>query len=101
MRALLEASQQIVEALANSNLKAVATAATPAGSQAIITMDFRLKTKLPIDFKQLGFATHYAFDDIARMANEGKPAADIQRKLADTMQNCIACHASFQLPQQH
>lgn len=101
MRALLEASQQIVDALASNDLKAVATAAAPVGSQAISTMDFRLKARLPIEFKQLGFATHYAFDDIARMAKAGKPATDIQRKLADTMQHCIACHASFQLPQQH
>jgi len=101
MRTLLEASQQIVEALANNDLKGVATAATPVGSQAIGTMDFKLKAKLPLDFKQLGFSTHYAFDDIATMANEGKPAADIQRKLADTMQNCLACHAGFQLPQSH
>ncbi|PIP02151.1 MAG: hypothetical protein COW18_06510 [Zetaproteobacteria bacterium CG12_big_fil_rev_8_21_14_0_65_54_13] len=98
MRVLLETTQTIVEALANDDLAAVEAAARPIGSAAIATVDFRLRAKLPLAFKQLGFGTHYAFDDIANMAKEGKPAKAIQQKLAATMDNCIACHASFQLP---
>lgn len=99
MRLLLETSQAVVEALANNDLAAVEAAARPIGSAAIATVDFKLKAKLPLEFKELGFGTHYAFDDIADMAKEGKPAKEIQLKLATTMNNCIACHASFQLPQ--
>ncbi|WP_167632239.1 hypothetical protein [Mariprofundus ferrooxydans] len=98
MRLLLETTQTIIAALANDDLAAVEAAARPIGSAAIATVDFRLRAKLPLEFKQLGFGTHYAFDDIANMAKEGKPAKAIQQKLAETMNNCIACHASFQLP---
>ncbi len=98
MRVLLESVQGIVDALARNDLKTVEVTARKVGKSAISTMDFRLRAKLPLDFKKLGFGTHYAFDEIADMAATDKPARDIQRKLADTMNNCIACHASFQLP---
>jgi len=98
MRALLQAAQQVVEALANEDMKAIPAAVQPVGRAAVGTMDVRLKAKLPLEFKKLGFATHDAFDAIGTMASEGKPAKEIQRKLADTMNNCIACHAAYQLP---
>jgi len=100
MRALLEATQTIMEALANEDLKAVEEAATPLGSGAIATVDFALRAKLPLEFKKLGFGTHYAFDDIAKMAKEGQPAKAIQLKYVDVMNNCIACHAMYQLKAQ-
>jgi len=98
MRVLLETTQTIVEALANDDLATVDQAARAVGSAAVTTMDFTLRAKLPLAFKKLGFGTHYAFDDIADMAKAGKPVQDIQKKLAFTMNNCIACHASYQLP---
>jgi len=101
MRLLLETTQTVVEALANDDLVAVEAAARPIGSAAIATVDFRLRAKLPLEFKKLGFGTHYAFDDIANMAQAGEPAKKIQLKLVETMNNCIACHASFQLPEKH
>ena len=98
MRGLLEATQQIVDGLAKDDLEQVEQASLAVGSQAIGTMDFALKAKLPLDFKQLGFATHYAFDDIAEMARNGDKTAAIQSKLADTLGKCIACHSAFQIP---
>jgi len=100
MRVLLETTQTIIEALANHDLTTVDQAARKVGSTAIGTMDFTLRAKLPLAFKKLGFGTHYAFDDIADMAKAGKPVKEIQQKLAATMNNCIACHASYQLPDQ-
>ena len=98
MRHLLVTSQAVVEALANNDKGAVDSAARPAGSAAVSTMDFSLRAKLPLPFKKLGFATHQAFDDIADMAKADAPAKHIQLKLAATMKNCIACHESYQLP---
>ncbi len=98
MRILLETAQTIIEALAQEDMETVETAARQVGKAAISTMDFRLRAKLPLEFKKLGFGTHYAFDDIADMAAAGKPAREIQLKVAETMNNCIACHASYQLP---
>lgn len=99
MRMLLEASQSIIEALANNDLETVEKTARPLGASAIATVDFALRAKLPLEFKKLGFGTHYAMDDMADMAKEKKPAKEIQIKLAETMNNCIACHAMYQLPQ--
>lgn len=99
MRMLLETSQTVIEALANNDLRAVEAAARPIGSAAIATVDFRLRAKLPLEFKKLGFGTHYAFDEIADMARDGVSTQKIQLKLAETMNNCIACHAAFQLPE--
>ncbi len=98
MRSLLEATQQIVEGLASNNMKQVADASSSVGMQATSTMDVTLKTKLPMEFKKLGFATHAAFDEITAMAEKGAGTTAIQKKLATTMSNCVACHASFQLP---
>jgi len=98
MRVLLETTQAIVEALANDDLATVEQSARSVGSAAIKTMDFKLRAKLPLEFKKLGFGTHYAFDEIADLANAGKPVKEVQQKVAATMNNCIACHASFQLP---
>ncbi len=97
MRVLLEATQSIVEALANGDMATVEQSARSVGSAAIQTMDFKLRAKLPLEFKKLGFGTHYAFDEIADMAKAGKSAREVQQKLAATMNNCVACHASFQL----
>jgi len=99
MRLLLETTQSVMEALANDDMAAIEAASRPIGSAAIATVDFKLKAKLPLEFKELGFGTHYAFDDIADMASSGQPAKAIQLKLAQTMNNCIACHASYQLPE--
>jgi len=99
MRMLLETMQTLVAALADDDLASVEAVARPLGSSTIGTVDSRLRDKLPLKFKVLGFDTHYAFDDIANMAKEGKPSKAIQKKLAETMSNCIECHASFQLPE--
>ena len=101
MRQLLASTQSIVEALAEHDLKNISAAANQVGMQATSTMDITLKAKLPMDFKQMGFAVHQSFDDISHMAKEQKPIQEIQRKLADTMSQCVACHASFQLPVLH
>lgn len=98
MRMLLATTQVMMEALANEDLKTVEAAARPLGSTAIATVDFALRAKLPLGFKKLGFATHYAFDDIANMAAEGKPTKTIQLVVAQTMNNCIACHSMYELP---
>ncbi len=97
MRVLLETTQTIVAALADNDLPTIESAARRVGRAAIATMDFKLRAKLPLEFKKLGFGTHDAFDDIADMAENNADTKAIQLKLADTMNRCIACHATYQL----
>ena len=99
MQLLLAATQEIVEGLARNDLKQVEEAALSMGRQAKDTVDFKLRAKLPLEFKKLGFATHDDFDLIAQMAQSSQSRESIQLRLAQTMNNCIACHATFQLPE--
>ncbi len=92
MRLFLETIQGITEASAAGNLDKVATLATVMG-QADPDMSPTLIGKLPIEFKQLGFATHGLFTDLAETAKGG----DVNTVLADLgnlMLNCTSCHAS-------
>jgi len=98
MRSMLEATQQIIAGLADKDMQQVAQASTAVGMQATSTMDLRLMVKLPLPFKKMGMETHQSFDEIAAMAKQGSSTELMQRKLADTMNNCIACHASYQIP---
>lgn len=98
MRKLLEASQKIVKGLAENDLKTVEQAATSVGSKAITTVDMKLAPKLPADFRTLGFGLHGNFSELAEMAKTGKNTKEIQLKLANSMNKCIACHSTYQLP---
>jgi len=99
MQMLLATTQEIVEGLARNDMQQVEEAASSMGREAKDTVDFKLRAKLPLEFKKLGFATHDDFDQIAEMAQSNQPRESIQLRLAQTMNNCIACHAAFQLPE--
>ncbi|MEW5769234.1 MAG: hypothetical protein AB1831_02605 [Pseudomonadota bacterium] len=97
MRVFLASVQEIVAALARNDMKRVAEAAAPAGVAAAHAVPPSLRTKLPLEFKRLGRATHVGFDDLARdAASMGDPALAMQQ-LGEVMQNCVACHATFRL----
>lgn len=99
MRRLLESSQLIVQGLADQNLNSIEKAASAVGSKAITTVDLKLAPKLPPEFRQLGFGTHKAFDEIAQLARDKQSPEVIQSKLATTMNNCVSCHAAYQIPE--
>jgi len=100
MRQLLEAVQGVLAALAEGDRARAAAAAEAVGMQATSTMDGVLMGKLPLPFKKMGFATHGGFDELAELIRSGAPLAQVQARLAQTMENCIACHATYQLPVQ-
>ncbi|MCF6275724.1 MAG: hypothetical protein L3J05_08175 [Robiginitomaculum sp.] len=105
MRGLLVATQGVVEGLARDDMQMVADAANAVSMQAHGTVENKQNMKrlkmgqvLPPEFRQLGRGLHIAFGDIAQMATDGKPAKEIQLKLADTMNSCVACHSAYQIP---
>ena len=56
-----------------------------------------LMAKLPLPFKSLGMSVHHDMDDFAKAATEGKPAAELQKQLTNTLAKCVACHSAWQL----
>ena len=68
MRMFLSVTQKIVAGVAANDMMAVAAAAHEAGMASAGDMPDSVRVKLPLPFKQLGHATHMAFDDLARDA---------------------------------
>jgi hypothetical protein len=97
MRSFLVAVQGITAAAANRDVAGVARAARTVGVAAQTEMPASLVGKLPLSFKQLGFATHEAFDRLALDAEQLGDTSATPAALGDLLQNCIACHAAYQL----
>ena len=98
MRDDVLAVQQIVQGLANGDMRQIEAGALPVGSKAMDRVSVQTLAKLPYEYKQMDYGLHQDFDTIAIMAHQGKSTKAIQLKLADTMNRCISCHASYQLP---
>ena len=56
-----------------------------------------LMAKLPLQFKQLGLATHEGFDQIALDAKDLSDPQHSLQQLSQLMANCVACHSTYQL----
>lgn len=97
MRVLLETVQAVTEAAAENDLEAAAKAASAVGMAAAQGESPALIGKLPLEFKTLGFATHKAFDDLADTARSTDDPMVVVAEMADVMNNCTACHASYRL----
>jgi len=89
--------QQLVSALSKNDMQGVADAARPMGMQAMQNAPATLMGKMPDGFRSLGMPTHLAFDQIAQSAEAGADANAILSKLAEAMNNCVACHASYRI----
>jgi len=97
MRALLSGVHGILDALNHNNMRQTASAARSVGMAAAADVNPALMSKLPMPFKQLGMSVHHDMDNLAQAADSGKPVAELQTMLADTMTKCVACHAAWQL----
>lgn len=91
-------SVQIIVASANANeMTAVAEAARNSGIKAQEQVPAALIGKLPLSFKTLGFDTHKRFEQLALDARQLGDKTHTLAQLGELMNNCIACHASYQL----
>lgn len=97
MRQFLGGIQVMTDALSRDDLKTVAQAAKPLGGQAAHEMPDSLKAKLPKEFKQLGFATHGAFDQLAMDAESLGDTKHTQNQLGGILKTCVSCHSLFQI----
>jgi len=105
MRGLLGATQGMMKGLAENDMEAVQEAASAVGMNAMHTVEnqknmkrLRMGQAVPPEFRQLGQGVHRSFDEMAQMAADGSSAKDIQLKLVKTMDDCVACHAQYQIP---
>lgn len=97
MRQFLGGIQVMTDALSRDDLKTVAQAAKPLGAQATHEVPDSLKAKLPKEFKQLAFAVHGGFDQLAMDAESLGDARHTQKQLAGILKNCVSCHNLFQI----
>ncbi len=97
MRGFLTAVQSMNNALATGDMAQVEQSARSVGRAAAQEVPPALMAKLPLQFKELGLSTHQGFDQIAMDAHDLADAKHSQQQLGRLMNNCVACHATFQL----
>jgi len=96
MRGFVAGLERISDALARDDMKGVADAARPLGSGRTHDVPMALMGKLPLEFKTLALATHRSFDTLASDAEAGGTPKQALAQLAKTLQQCVACHATYQ-----
>jgi len=94
MRGMLAAVQDILSAANAGDMAAVKDIAYQVGMAEVAGVPVQTMLKLPIEFKQLGKATHVGFDDIGKAADNGAKA--VLEKLDENMSRCVACHEGYQ-----
>ncbi|MDV6344129.1 hypothetical protein [Nitrosomonas sp. Is37] len=97
MRALLLGTQQILQALSEEDMMAVARHARMLGMDMTHKGENHLRSVLPKDFMQLGMSVHQSFDQIAADVETLKNPKHTLLQLSTTMQHCVTCHASYQI----
>jgi hypothetical protein len=99
MRGLLAAIQDILDAAPEGDRARVIAAGRRVGMNGPEKdhIPKSLAAKLPTEFKQLGLATHRAFDRIAQDAEGGGALDRAPRQIGELMRNCIACHGTWRV----
>ncbi len=99
MRLLLTSVAEIEEGLGSSDMDEVARAASARGRKATTTLvrPPTLTAKESDAWKAMIGSVRSGFDQIADEAAARAPAAQINKTLADTMRNCVACHQSYRI----
>ncbi len=99
MRDFLISVQGVSQAITENDMDRVAKLATKAGMAAEEGTPGALLQKIPLAMKKLGFGTREKFDEIAKTATDTGDANQARKQLDALMNNCIACHAMYRLPE--
>ncbi len=99
MRAFLVSVQAVSQAITANDKALIEQHATQAGMQAEAGTPGSLFRKIPLAMKRLGFDTRKKFDEIAESARGGADQLTMRRQLDTLMNNCIACHTLYKLPE--
>ena len=95
MRTWLISTQGVLAAATKDDMVEVAKIARVSGMAAEAETPASLFRKIPLEMKKLGFATRANFDEIAVLAETEKDSKKVIELLSKTMNNCIACHATY------
>jgi hypothetical protein len=106
MRNFMEVLRTISLAIADNDMPRVASAARSVGmapqraESAVPGSPLsRVAKQAPPAFMKLGFATHSAFDELAIHAEQFGDHDQLNRQLGEIMGQCVACHATYRLPE--
>ena len=99
MRAFLSSVQGVSQAITENDMPKVVDLAHKAGMAAEANTPPVLLQKIPLAMKKLGFDTRGKFDEIAETAKTSKDPVAARKQLDTLLQNCIACHAIYRLPE--
>jgi len=96
MREMLGSVQGIVQGIGSDNRELIAKSAQASGNRMARATPESERQKLPAGFKALGAPTHLLFEEIAVRA-ETDDMASLTRLVGKTMNQCMACHATYKL----
>jgi cytochrome c556 len=99
MRLFLTSIVEIEEGLGSGDMDHVARQAAARGRKANVTLARppALAAKESEAWKTMIASARNGFDKIAEQASAHAPATEINRTLADTMRNCVACHQTYRI----
>lgn len=99
MHLFLDGVGKITDALARSDMAAVAATARPLGPQMAQTMPASLRAKLPMEFRHIAGPLHADFGQIALDAETMKDVSHTLTQVSTILQKCATCHRTFQIQQ--
>lgn len=97
MREFLSNVQKINEGILENDPQKIMNAASNAGSCVKDKVPKGLIKSLPIAFKEMGFGTHDAFDDLTLSVGKNFNPRETQEKLNSILKRCVACHNTYQI----
>ncbi len=97
MRAFVESLRDITDALGTGDSEKFQASALKVGLAAQQGVPLDMMKALPLSFKKLGMSTHKKFDEIAAHAEQGASNEELLLELSQLMNNCVACHAAYQI----
>jgi len=97
MREFVAGIQLVADALSRDNMRDVAKASRAMGTARTHDAPVAMMAKLPLEFKTLALSTHREFDTMAADAEANATPKHVLAQLADVLQKCVACHASYQV----
>jgi hypothetical protein len=97
MRTFVDSLRDITLALGTDDSAMFQKAALRVGLKAQEGVPLDMMKALPLAFKKLGMDTHKRFDDLAALSEQGAGTEELLTELSQLMNNCVACHAAYQL----